>query len=110
MGFGLDLMTCAATGAHEDLAYVSPKSGRAVSRAAGEPYREKLLRLPPFLNGGGAPAAGEVVDALALTGHFLERHVLSPREIVMPETRGRLVEGLRRHATGCGDGPAGSSA
>jgi DNA repair protein RecO (recombination protein O) len=99
MGFGLDLMTCAATGSAEDLAYVSPRSGRAVSRAAGEPYRSRLLRLPPFLKGGSPPSAEDVVDALMLAGHFLERHVLRPRDLAMPETRTRLIAGLKRRAS-----------
>ncbi|HOV04534.1 MAG TPA: DNA repair protein RecO [Hyphomicrobiales bacterium] len=55
LGFGLDLSECAATGLTEDLVWVSPRSGRAVSRAAGAPYADKLLALPAFLAGPGAP-------------------------------------------------------
>jgi DNA repair protein RecO (recombination protein O) len=99
LGFGLDLSSCAATGRTEDLIYVSPKSGRAVSAEAGEPYRERLLALPAFLRRG---AAGEVtpedLDAgFALTGHFLEARVLQPREQQLPEARGRLLSYLRRN-------------
>ncbi|MEZ5775719.1 MAG: DNA repair protein RecO [Hyphomicrobiaceae bacterium] len=91
LGFGLDLKSCAATGSTEDLAYVSPKSGRAVSRAAGEPYRERLLRLPPLLLGRGPTVKGDIGDAFLLTGTFLERHVLVPRGLASPEVRARLV-------------------
>src|SRR5208282_1048318 len=69
LGFGLDLSSCAATGAKDDLIYVSPRSGRAVSGAAGEAYREKLLRLPSFLRTDTEPAsAADLADAFALTG------------------------------------------
>src|SRR5580698_2492464 len=72
LGFGLDLSSCAATGATEDLIYVSPRSGRAVSRAGGEAYRDRLMRLPSFLQGEGEPeSARDLADAFALTGFFL---------------------------------------
>ncbi|MBR0752642.1 DNA repair protein RecO [Bradyrhizobium jicamae] len=83
LGFGLDLENCAATGATTDLIYVSPKSGGAVSRAAGEPWRDRLLRLPSFLREGEAGANGwsdqDLRDGFQLTGTFLLRHVLEPR-------------------------------
>ena len=83
LGFGLDLENCAATGATTELIYVSPKSGGAVSRGAGEPYRDRLLRLPPFLREGEAAANGwsdqDLQDGFRLTGLFLLRHVLEPR-------------------------------
>ena len=84
LGFGLDLANCAATGATDDLVYVSPKSGGAVSRAAGEPWRDRLLRLPAFLREGegGQPTASatsDLQDGFRLTGLFLLRHVLEPR-------------------------------
>jgi DNA repair protein RecO (recombination protein O) len=95
LGFGLDLACCAATGATEDLIYVSPKSGRAVSRAAGEAYRDKLLRLPAFLHTDAAPAtAGDLADAFALTGFFLDRHAFAPRGMPLPEARTRFVAAL----------------
>jgi len=97
LGFGLDLTACAATGATTDLSYVSPKSGRAVSTAAGEPYKERLLALPPFLL-GRAPAgvtAADVAAGLALTEHFLLARVLRPRDLAMPEARNRLLSYLR---------------
>jgi DNA repair protein RecO (recombination protein O) len=93
LGFGLDLETCAATGAVEDLAFVSPKSGRAVSRAAGEPWKERLFKLPDFLNGAAAaePSAQDVADAFALTGFFLTRHVLEPRGLALSDARGSFI-------------------
>lgn len=97
LGFGLDLSRCAATGIKDQLAYVSPRSGRAVSLLAGEPYRERLLRLPRFLITPTAPAtAGDVFDGLTLTGYFLARHVYGPYERPLPPARFRLVERLRR--------------
>jgi DNA repair protein RecO (recombination protein O) len=89
LGFGLDLEACAATGAREELDYVSPKSGRAVSRAAGAPWRERLLAFPPFLRGDAAarPDAAELSAAFRLTGHFLARDVFGPRGAPMPPAR-----------------------
>jgi DNA repair protein RecO (recombination protein O) len=94
LGFGLDLTACAATGATEDLVYVSPKSGRAVSRAAGEPYKDRLLGLPPFLLDDEveeAPAPEDLAAAFALTGHFLNVHAFAPRGQTLPEERERFV-------------------
>jgi DNA repair protein RecO (recombination protein O) len=96
LGFGLDLSRCAATGAVDDLVYVSPRTGRAVSRAAGEPYRDKLLKLPPFLLGAQAGlSAGDVDLGLILTGHFLEQFVFSPLNRPLPPARVWLIERLR---------------
>jgi DNA repair protein RecO (recombination protein O) len=83
LGFGLELDHCALTGTTEALAYVSPKSGRAVSQAAAEPWQERLLRLPEFLHrrDGDDPSLQDLADAFALTGHFLERRVLEPRGV-----------------------------
>lgn len=93
LGFGLDLASCAATGAGEDLIYVSPKTGRAVSRAAGEPYKERLLVLPPFLERGdnGPQTREELLAAFRLTGFFLMRDVFTPRGIEPSESRERLI-------------------
>jgi DNA repair protein RecO (recombination protein O) len=94
LGFGLDLTTCVATGGVDDLVYVSPKSGRAVSGVAGRPYHARLFGLPGFLRGeAGAPLA-DVMDGLILTGHFLERHVLSPRNMVLPQARAMMQRAL----------------
>jgi len=88
LGFGLDLSQCAATGARAELVYVSPKSGRAVSRAAGEPWKDRLLPLPGFLAGRAEPAdAAAVADAFRLTGFFLERDIFGPRGLAMPDAR-----------------------
>lgn len=102
LGFGLDLSRCAATGETENLVYVSPKSGQAVSAGAGAPYRDKLLRLPTFLLPGEVPAAPEpaaVLDGLVLTGFFLERRVFAPHGRDLPAARSRFVDLLRRMTT-----------
>ncbi|MEI7870496.1 MAG: DNA repair protein RecO [Alphaproteobacteria bacterium] len=97
LGFGLDLEKCAATGATDDLAYVSPKTGRAVSRAAAGPYKEKLLALPAFLSTGGLPSDDEQLrQGLDLTGYFLERHVFWPHNKPLPPARARFMETLQR--------------
>ena len=97
LGFGLDLTCCAATGATDDLVYVSPKSGRAVSRSAGEAYRDRLMQLPAFLHSGAEPAsADELAQAFALTGFFLDRHAFGPRGLALPEARAHFVAALAR--------------
>jgi DNA repair protein RecO (recombination protein O) len=97
LGFGLDLAKCAATGGNEDLAFVSPKTGRAVSRTAAEPYRDKLLPLPTFLASGGLPANSvELRQGLDLTGFFLERHVFWPHNKPLPPARSRFIDSLQR--------------
>ena len=96
LGFGLDFSECAATGETEDLVYVSPKSGRAVSGSAGEPYKGKLLPLPVFLlDGGAADSADDIQRGLQLTGHFLAEHVLKPAGRALPDARQRLLRRLR---------------
>ena len=96
LGFGLDLSECAATGATKDLAFVSPRSGRAVSREGAGDYRDRLLPLPPFLLEGGTATWDELFEGLRLTGHFLERDVLIERRSEILAARERLVERLRR--------------
>jgi DNA repair protein RecO (recombination protein O) len=97
LGFGLDLSECAASGVDADLIYVSPRSGRAVSRDAGQLYRDRLVTLPGFLLEDSAPAdAVDIVAGFALTGHFLERDVLEPHGLVMPQARERLISLLAR--------------
>ena len=98
LGFGLDLTACAATGSNDDLIYVSPKSGRAVSASAGEPYQDRLLALPAFLRGRsqGTVSQADLAAGFALTGHFLETRVLGARGATLPEVRGRLIEWLGR--------------
>jgi DNA repair protein RecO (recombination protein O) len=97
LGFGLDLDSCAATGTTAELVYVSPRSGRAVSREAGEPWRDKLLALPAFFSAdaqegqSGMPSAAELRNGFALTGFFLARHVYEPRGESLPEARHHFI-------------------
>lgn len=92
LGFGLDLEECAAGGDNDQLAYVSPRSGRAVSLSAGTPYRDKLLPLPGFLSGRGQGGAKEILEGLQLTGYFLEKSVFAPRDRPLPSVRVRLAQ------------------
>jgi DNA repair protein RecO (recombination protein O) len=97
LGFGLDLESCAATGETAELVYVSPRSGRAVSRTAGEPYRDKLLMLPAFLHDETLPvSASDLAAAFALTGFFLDRHAFAPRGLALPEARTHFVNAIAR--------------
>ena len=101
LGFGLDLENCAATGETAELIYVSPKSGGAVSRRAGEPYRDRLLRLPPFLREGEGGANGwsdeDLQDGFRLTGMFLLRHVLEPRGQGHSDARDGFINAVTRN-------------
>lgn len=101
LGFGLDLGVCAVTGARDGLAYVSPRSGRAVTAAAAAPWKEKLLRLPAFLLGrqAGALGEGDLRDGLLLSGHFLAHHVLAPARKEMPAARTRLLDQISKATT-----------
>jgi DNA repair protein RecO (recombination protein O) len=96
LGFGLDLTRCAATGSSSDLAFVSPRSAAAVSRAGAEGYESRLLPLPPFLLDGGAGDWAAILDGLRLTGFFLERSVLTDRRADVLAARERLVVRLNR--------------
>ena len=98
LGFGLDLESCAATGATSDLIYVSPKSGRAVSREAGEPWAERMLTLPAYLNSEfeGQVTAKDIADGFKLTGFFLARHVLEPRGVALPDARTHFIQAVSR--------------
>ncbi|HMQ57152.1 MAG TPA: DNA repair protein RecO [Rhizobiaceae bacterium] len=98
LGFGLDLSKCAATGRRDDLVYVSPKSGRAVSREAGAPWRDKLLALPDFLTrrAGREAGADAIADAFRLTAHFLARDVWMPRGVAEPAARSGFVAAVLR--------------
>ncbi len=100
LGFGLDLTRCAASGARSKLRYVSPKSGRAVSAEAGAPYHDKLLPLPPFLAGDDAPPTrADICAGLRLTGYFLDRWVLAPGEMHLPDARVRLLAQFEKAAS-----------
>lgn len=96
LGFGLDLDQCTVTGARDDLTYVSPKSAAAVSTAAATGYESRLLPLPPFLSAGGQAEWPAILDGLVLTGHFLERSILTDRRRDVLAARERLVERLKR--------------
>lgn len=96
LGFGLDLERCAISSCNDELVAVSPRSGRAVSASAAEPYADKLLPLPRFLRVGGQGDWREVAEGLALTGHFIERDLLAGRYEGLSGARSRLVERLRR--------------
>jgi DNA repair protein RecO (recombination protein O) len=110
LGFGLDLATCAAGGDAADLAFVSPRSGRAVSRPAGEPWKDKLLALPAFLRVPDGPpardlavrdiAVQDLADGFVLTGFFLVRHVLEPRGLSFPDARASFIATILRHRAG----------
>ncbi len=106
LGFGLDLTRCAVTGATTDLVHVSPRSGRAVSRAAGAAYADRLLPLPAFLLGPVDATPADLACGLRLTGKFLETHVFAAvGRGAPPEARGRLVDRIARLSTmGGGDG------
>lgn len=105
LGFGLDLENCAATGATTELIYVSPKSGGAVSRLAGEPFRDRLLRLPAFLRQGERQGEGgangwsdqDLQDGFRLTGLFLLRHVLEPRGQGHSDARDGFINAVIRN-------------
>lgn len=98
LGFGLDLERCAVSGSNDDLIAVSPRSGRAVSAAEAEPYAGKLLPLPRFVTKGGTAGWPEILEGMALSGHFLLRDVITDRSAPVAEARTRLLERLRRAA------------
>jgi DNA repair protein RecO (recombination protein O) len=100
LGFGLDLSQCAVTGVEDDLRFVSPKTGRAVSVAAAQPYRDRLLRLPGFLAPENCPVErNDLVDGIALTGFFLDRVALE-HGAILPQARGRFHERLAASKAG----------
>jgi len=98
LGFGLHLDVCAATGTAEDLRYVSPKSGCAVSGAAGAAYADRLLRFPEVFRRTSVGSGADVVAGLDVTGYFLQRHVLDGKPF--PEARSRLIDRLSRRTHG----------
>jgi DNA repair protein RecO (recombination protein O) len=105
LGFGLDLRNCAVTGTTDDLGFVSPRSGRAVSITAAAPWRDRLLALPRFLIDPAArPSPADLSAGLALTGHFLIGHLLAPQGRGEPAARNRLLERISRLDTMAGRG------
>jgi DNA repair protein RecO (recombination protein O) len=105
-GFRLDLSSCAATGVTDDLVYVSPKSGRAVSAEAGAPWRDRLLPLPPFLREGAPlealPSADEIADGFRLTGFFLARDLFALRGEPLPDSRAAFLKAAAQNRSGEG--------
>ncbi|MEN3930620.1 DNA repair protein RecO [Microvirga sp. W0021] len=94
LGFGLDLSCCAATGTHNQLIYVSPRTGRAVSRIPGEPYKERMLQLPSFLLSDGRgikPMEEDILAGFNLTGHFLKNWIFEPRAQDIPPERQKFI-------------------
>ena len=98
LGYGLDLTSCAVTGGTADLGYVSPKTGRAVSRAGAGDWSDRLLPLPPVLAGTGPATPDGIAAALAVTGHFLTRFAADHGDKPLPEARARLIAALTRAA------------
>jgi DNA repair protein RecO (recombination protein O) len=98
LGFGLDLKECAATGSRHELVYVSPRTGRAVSREAGLPYHDKLLSLPAFATGGAGHnlSPDSLREGFALTQFFLERHVFEPRGLMLTDQRASFIDAVMR--------------
>ena len=93
LGFGMDLSACAATGVNEDLCFVSPKSGRAVSRQGAGEWAHRMLDLPPVLKGQGDASGPEIVRALGTTGYFIEHKVMATQSgRPVPAARGRLID------------------
>ena len=98
LGFGLDLEKCAVSGEEHGLVAVSPRSGRAVGAEAAGPHKGKLLPLPRFVAEGGEASWPDILDGLALSGHFLLRDIVTDRSAPVADARVRLVERLRRAA------------
>jgi DNA repair protein RecO (recombination protein O) len=96
LGVGLDLSRCAVTGTRDDLAFVSPKSGRAVSRAGAGDWAPRLLPLPPCLLGQGPATLAEIGQGLRISGHFLDRFAAEHSHRALPEARNRLIDAIAR--------------
>jgi len=94
MGYGLDLSSCAATGKNDNLTHVSPRSGRAVSASAAEPYLDKLFALPAFMMGQPFLTPDDVANGLRLTGYFLETRVQWGVNRTLPDARAQMISRL----------------
>ena len=92
MGYGLSLESCALTDSKEELYYVSPKTGMAVTKEAGEAYHDKLLKLPKFLMNEEAASEEDIIAGFKLTGHFLYKRLYQPQNIEFPINRTRFAE------------------
>ena len=82
--------------------FVSPRSGRAVSREAGDAYKDRMLPLPAFLlsSQNARPTAQDILDGFRLTEYFIERHILAPLRTDIPEARHHFLNLLRRRSEG----------
>jgi DNA repair protein RecO (recombination protein O) len=105
LGYGLDLDSCAATGGTENLDFVSPRTGRAVSREAAGPWKERLFPLPPFLRGAGPATRQGAADALRITGHFLAERPFAALNRALPAARERLYDRVALWAAQDPDSP-----
>ena len=92
LGFGLDLSECAVTGMTQNLEYLSPKTGRAVTKQGATGYEHKLFKLPKFLIDGGECSNNEILNSLEITGHFLQQNIFNPQHKHMPDERTRLIK------------------
>ena len=101
LGYGMDFTRCAVTGSTDELIWVSPRTGRAVSAPAGEPWKDRLLALPGFLVGSPTSRPDDVLSGLRLAGHFFERHLLAGDRGGVPQARERFVDMMSRHSTTC---------
>jgi len=95
LGFGLDLTSCAISGQTDGLTHVSPKSGRAVTTIAAGNFVERLLPLPAFFQTSQNASPSQVLDAMKLTGHFLQRHIWDMRDISVPMQREQILNELQ---------------
>lgn len=96
LGFGLDLDRCAATGGSDDLAFVSPKSGAAISRVAAAGYESRLFPLPAYIREGGPAEWSDVLAGLRISGHFLERDLMTGRAAEALAARARMIGRIER--------------
>jgi DNA repair protein RecO (recombination protein O) len=96
LGFGLDLGICAATGNTDDLAYISPKTGRAICRVAGQPYHDKLFKMPAFFAEGAAQSHEEITNGLNICAYFLEKYIFKPHNAKLPVSRLNFAEIMRK--------------
>lgn len=93
LGFGIDLSRCAVTGQNDNLAYVSPRTGKAVSRDGAGEYADRMLKIPSFLLGQNDNSPDAIADGLKMTGYFLEKHVFGSLNKPVPDVRVKLFEG-----------------
>ncbi|WP_417268932.1 DNA repair protein RecO [Celeribacter sp.] len=98
LGFGLDLSACAVTGSPDDLVYVSPRSGRAVSRQGAGEWADKLLPLPQCLLGQSSLVYAEIIEGMTTTGHFIAKILAELSDKPLPQARERFLDRLAKKA------------